>query len=229
MKMSFVLLAFALFFSGCASKEIASLKGRISELEAETQDKTLKIQTLETRVETLGKERGILKSSLDDLNRRDEAQRKEFADLQRRFKKLTDAGTLSIRIIDGRMVVSLGTDILFPSGSASLSKEGLNTLREVAKQLAAIPDRKYQVEGHTDNIPIATEAFPSNWELASARSIRVVKTMVEGGLEPQRVSAASFGETKPVQPNDTPEGRKANRRIAIIVIPDLSTVPGFEN
>lgn len=227
MKMSFILLTVAVVMSGCASKEIASLKGKITELEAEKQDKTLKIQTLETRVETLGKERGVLKSSLDDLSRRDEAQRKEFADLQKRFKKLTDAGTLSIRVIDGRMVVSLATDILFPSGSANLSKDGLSTLREVAKQLSAIPDRKYQVEGHTDNVPISTEVFPSNWELAASRSIRVVKTMVEAGLEPQRISAASFGETKPVQSNDTPEGRKANRRIAIIVIPDLSSVPGF--
>ncbi len=218
-----------MFAAGCSSKEIAGLKSRIGELEAETQDKTLKIQTLETRVETLGKERGILKSSLDDLNRKDEAQRREFADLQRRFKKLTDAGTLSIRIIDGRMVVSLNTDILFPSGSANLSKDGITTMKEVAKQLAAIPDRKYQVEGHTDNIPIATEVFPSNWELASARSIRVVKAMVDAGLAPQRISAASFGDTKPVQPNDTPEGRAANRRIAIIVIPDLSSVPGFES
>lgn len=227
MKLTVLLLTLSVLFTGCSSKEIAGLKGRVAELEAETQDKTLKIQTLETRVETLGNERGILKSSLDDLNRRDEAQRKEFADLQRRFKKLTDAGTLSIRIIDGRMVVSLNTDILFPSGSANLSKDGLVTLREVAKQLAAIPDRRYQVEGHTDNIPIATEVFPSNWELASARSIRVVKTMVDAGLTPQRISGASFGDTRPVQPNDTPEGRAANRRIAIIVIPDLSAVPGL--
>lgn len=228
---NFIILSviiFGLLVSGCASKEIAALKTKISDLEQESATKTAQIQKLEDQLVNAGAERGALKTSLDDFTKRDQQQRKEFADLQRRFKKMTDAGTLSIRIIDGRMVVSLATDILFPSGSANLSKAGQNTLKEVAIQLSNIPDRKYQVEGHTDNVPIATDVFPSNWELASARSIRVVKTMVEAGLTPQRISAASFAETRPIQANETPEGRMANRRIAIVVIPDLSVIPGLQ-
>jgi chemotaxis protein MotB len=184
------------------------------------------------------KDRGQLQSSLDEMKKamdemkaRQAEQRKrlqEFADLTRRFKKLTDAGTLSVKIIDGKMVVSLGSDLLFAQGSSRLSKEGMQAVREVAQQLAAIPEKKYQVEGHTDNVPIATQLFPSNWELASARAISVTKTMIDAGMPAARVSAASLGDTQPVQPNDSAEGKAANRRVAIVVVPDLASLPGYD-
>lgn len=158
----------------------------------------------------------------------DTKRHKEFATLTRRFKKLTDSGALSVKIIDGKMVVSLGSDVLFGAGSSRLSKDGVKAIKEVAAQLAAIADKRYQVEGHTDNQPISTNVFPSNWELASARAVTVVKAMIDAGMAPERVSAASYAETKPVQPNDTVEGRAANRRVAIVVVPDLSSLPGYD-
>ena len=94
--------------------------------------------------------------------------------------------------------------------------------------LQSIPDREYQVEGHTDDVPIATAQYPSNWELASGRALTVVRTMIEAGLGPERVSAASYGEYKPASDNDSDEGRAQNRRIEIVVVPDLSDLPGFE-
>jgi len=122
----------------------------------------------------------------------------------------------------------LATDILFASGSASLSKDGRASILEVGQVLASIPKRSFQVEGHTDNVPISSATYPSNWELAAARAITVLKAMVEGGLPPERVSAASFGETHPVAPNDSKESKAQNRRIEIIIVPDLSQLPGFE-
>jgi hypothetical protein len=126
------------------------------------------------------------------------------------------------------MVVSMGSDVLFPSGSAKLSPAGLEAIKEVTAQLQSIKGKAYQIEGHTDNLPIATAVFPSNWELASARALTVTKAMIDAGMPPQRVSAASFGDTHPIQANDTQEGRAANRRIAIVVVPDLSTMPGYD-
>ena len=84
------------------------------------------------------------------------------------------------------------------------------------------------MEGHTDNVPIRTEQFPSNWELASARALTVLKTMVDAGLPAARVSAASFGDSKPTAGNDTTDGKALNRRIEIVVVPDLSSLPGFD-
>jgi chemotaxis protein MotB len=195
-------------------------------------------QDLEQKLLVNAKDRGQLKSSLEEMQKamtemkaRQAEERKrlqEFSDLTRRFKRLTDSGALSVKIIDGKMVVSLGSDVLFPAGSARLSKEGVQAVKDVSSQLAAIADKRYQVEGHTDNVPISTSVFASNWELASARAVTVVKTMIENGMAPERVSAASFGDTQPVKPNDTTEGRAANRRVAIVVVPDLSSLPGYE-
>ena len=157
-----------------------------------------------------------------------EARVKEFKDLLSRFQKLIDAGQLKVKIVDGRMVVVLATDILFGSGKADLSDAGKAAIGEVGKVLASIGDRSFQVEGHTDNVPIQTDKFPSNWELASARAIVVVKTLTASGVPATRVSAASFAETHPLADNAAPEGRASNRRIEIVLVPDLSQLPGFE-
>lgn len=244
------LLASLLTLSGCVSsgthkKTVDELEGRIATEQAANSEKQQRIDSLEKNLSATeknlmatAKDKGALKASLDDMQKAMEEMRarqaeqkkrlQEFSDLTRRFKKLTDAGTLSVKMIDGKMVVSLGSDVLFPAGSARLSKEGLQAVKEVAGQLMAIPERRYQVEGHTDNVPISTASFPSNWELASARALTVVKTMIEAGMPANRVSAASYADTNPVQPNDTAEGKAANRRVAITVVPDLASLPGYE-
>jgi len=200
--------------------------------------KDAQIKDLEQKLVSITKDRGQLKTNLDELSkamnemkeRREQEQKliQEFKDLTAKFKTLTDSGALSVRIEDGKMMVSLGSDILFASGSSNLSVEGRKTISEIAKRLAEIPKKSYQVEGHTDNIPIKTALFPSNWELASARALSVVRNLIEGGLEPNRVSAASFAETHPVAANDNPELRAKNRRIEIVVVPNLENLPGYE-
>jgi len=172
-----------------------------------------------------------METALVELARRQvaaEGRIAAFKDLLSRFQELIDAGRLRVKIVDGQMVVELPTDILFASGSASLSKEGEEAILDVAEVLADIPDRKFQVGGHTDNVPIATAQYPSNWELASARSITVVKTLIDGGVWAERVSGTSYGETQPIADNESDESRKKNRRIEIMVVPDLSGLPGYD-
>jgi flagellar motor protein MotB len=169
-------------------------------------------------------ERGVV----CDLPAAAQARVAAYQDMLKRFQKLIDAGTLKVKIVNGRMVVELATDVLFASGKAELSPSGKGAIREVAVVLASIAERKYQVEGHTDNVPISTAQYPSNRVLASARAITVVQSMIEGGLASDKVSAASFGDTLPVSANDTAEGRAANRRIEIVILPDLSGLPGFQ-
>jgi chemotaxis protein MotB len=211
-----------LFATGCVSKKAHNAE----------------VQKLEQELQSTSKDRGQLKASLEETRRalaemqkREEEQKKrlkEFNELTQRFKRLIDAGTLSVRIVDGKMVVSLGSDVLFPSGSAKLSEKGMQTIKDVTAQLVSITDKKYQVEGHTDNVPIKTAAFPTNWELASTRALTVTKTMIENGMPSDRVSAASFGDTHPVAANDTAENKALNRRIEIVIVPDLSSLPGYE-
>jgi len=212
-------------------REIAAARGQIAELDKRLlAERSEKAELLKTRAQ--------LSASIEEMTRAlgELAQRKAqaeesvaaFRDLIRRFQSLIDAGRLQVRIIDGRMVVQLATDVLFSSGSAGLNAEGRQAIREVAAVLADIPDRKFQVEGHTDDVPIRTERFPSNWELASARALTVVREMLDVGLGADRVSAASYGEFAPVAPNRTPEGKAANRRIQIVVVPDLEGLPGYD-
>ncbi len=201
-------------------------------------DLTARIDKLSADIAAAAKDKTRLQASVDDMTRalaelerrRAEAEARitEFKNLLSRFKSLIDAGKLKVKMVDGRMVVVLATDILFGSGSASLSKDGKVALAEVAQVLGSIPKRAFQVEGHTDNVPISTDKYPSNWELAAARAITVLKAMVDGGLPVERISAASFADTRPIALNDTPEGKAQNRRIEIIIVPDLSGLPGFE-
>jgi chemotaxis protein MotB len=152
----------------------------------------------------------------------------EYRDMLSRFRDLIDAGTLDVRIDEGRMVLSLPMDVLFDSGSTHLSSKGKETIQQVGTTLASITGKQFQVEGHTDDVPIHNERFSSNWELASGRALVVVHTMLTAGVLATQLSAASYSEFKPRGPNRDEKGRALNRRIEIVVMPDLSALPGHD-
>ncbi len=211
---------------------------RLAALEAAQAKLNQALKKAEGERAGLVKDRSKLQASVEEMRgaleearaRKAAAEQRiaEYRDLVRRFQALIDAGKLKVRIIDGRMVVQLATDILFPSGSPALSPEGKAAIVEVTGILASLEGRQFQIAGHTDNVPISNARFPSNWELASARAVTVVKTMVEAGMPPLRISAASHGEFQPAGPNTSDAGKAANRRIEIVVVPDLSALPGAE-
>jgi chemotaxis protein MotB len=149
-----------------------------------------------------------------------------YEDVIGRFRSLIDGGQLAVSIVRGRMVIQLPQDVLFASGSATLSADGRSTLSQVASVLATLEDRSFQIEGHTDNVPIATAAFPSNWELSSARALSVVRVLIQGGVPAERLSGAGYGEYQPVASNDDPQSRRRNRRIEIVMLPNLDVIAG---
>ena len=172
-----------------------------------------------------------MKKALEDAEARKvetEKRMAQFRELTEKFKNLVDAGKLSIKFQNGRMLIALSSDILFSPGSAQLSETGKTSIREVAALLKDLKNRKFQIEGHTDNMPIHTKMFPSNWELAEARAMAVLNTMLAAEFPADNISTASYGSTDPVAPNASAEGRAENRRIAIAVVPDLSSLPGFD-
>jgi chemotaxis protein MotB len=204
---------------------------RVKELELQIASLIAEKVALTADKSKLAASQAQLTKALRELEERKVAAEKrvaEYRDLLGRFKALIDAGKLSVRIIDGQMVVELATDVLFPSASAALSPEGLAAVTEVAKILATIPGRRFQIAGHTDNIPIRTGKYPSNWYLAFDRAHSVLQAMVTAGLPNTTISASSYGEFRPTAGNDTDEARAKNRRIEIIVVPDLSQLPGAE-
>jgi chemotaxis protein MotB len=113
--------------------------------------------------------------------------------------------------------VEIRTDMLFGSGSATLSTQAGQVIAQLADVLAATPN-PVRVEGHTDNVPIRNSAFPSNWELSSARSASVVRLLAAGGVDPSRLAVLGLGEFRPAAPNTSAEGRNANRRVLLVIL-----------
>jgi chemotaxis protein MotB len=114
----------------------------------------------------------------------------------------------------------MNTELLFSSGSAALFPEARPVLETLSEILRDLPVRVH-VEGFTDNVPISTPTFPSNWELSGARASSVIRLFVENGLNPAKMAAVGFGEHRPVSDNDTPEGRSQNRRVTIVILADF--------
>jgi chemotaxis protein MotB len=207
-------------------------------VEAQLDEETAINSKLRGELERLGKnvdqmldEKGTLAKALDDAKARLEELRKAqaaaegraalFQQFVQKFKSMIDAGQLKLATRNGRLVIQLPNDVLFDSGQTAIKPAGREALLQVAQVLATVPERTFQVAGHTDNVPIQNARFPSNWELSTARAVEVVKLLVAQGVAPGELSAAGYGEFDPVASNDAPDGRAKNRRIEITLQPNL--------
>ena len=115
------------------------------------------------------------------------------------------------------LVISLKDTLLFPKGSADLTPKALSIIKEVAKSLKDIPNY-IRVEGHTDDLPINTPKFPSNWELSVIRATNVAHVLIGSGVNPERISAAGYSEYRPLVPNINEKNRSMNRRVDIVIL-----------
>lgn len=114
-------------------------------------------------------------------------------------------------------VIRLNEKLLFASGSADLEPDAVDILTQIGRDIAA-GTHYIRVEGHCDNRPIQTDRFPSNWELAAARAVNVAKILVDAGIDKTRISALSYGEFRPLAPNDSDANRRRNRRVEIVIL-----------
>jgi chemotaxis protein MotB len=139
------------------------------------------------------------------------------------MQDLVAKNLVAVRRGDSSVEVEIRTDILFPSGSATLAPSAIEILARLAGSLRSVPN-PIRVEGHTDDRPINTLAFPSNWELSAARASSVVHLFSSRDIEPARLAVIGLGEYRPVKSNTTSEGRNANRRVVIVILsPDASS------
>lgn len=205
---SMLLLAALALGSGCVSK--------------------VKYNALDTRYTQSQDEITRLKQELARRDALAQLRMQQFRELVTDFRPLVDRGVLQIEVVDGRVVLAMAADVLFSSGSAALSDAGKENLKEVARVLSRRPEYEFQVEGHTDDAAINTPQFPNNWYLGSARAIEVVQFLVANGMSAESLSAASFGQWAPVTGNNTPENMARNRRIELVLLPDLGELPGYQ-
>ena len=165
-------------------------------------------------------------AELEELRRQKAAQEKRlaaFRELNDKLSELIAAGELEIYMRNGLPVIALPSQVLFASGKAELSNKGEKALKKVGSALAGLSEQRIQVAGHTDNMPIGDKLdWEDNWELSAARSLTVTRFLIIGGVDPTKLVAAGYGEFDPVASNDSGSGRKKNRRIELVLLPDLS-------
>ena len=212
--------------------QVKSLTDENTVMKAKLQDLGQDLTKLKTKAGAYLQDISQKQQQIAQLMKAQEAARKraaEFKGLLAKFKKMIDSGKLKVEFRRGRMIVKMSDKILFDPGKTKLKEEGETALLEVTRILAELKGRNFQVAGHTDNVPIRSRKFKSNWELSAARAVNVVKFMGDSGMDPKRLSAAGYSEYDPVGDNTAAEGRAQNRRIEITLVPRLDQLPGFEN
>jgi chemotaxis protein MotB len=180
---------------------------------------------LDRDVRSLSKQKDELSSSLEAREAELNARNQEVQQLKGTYQGLVSdleaevaAGQITIQQLREGLQLNMAQDVLFASGSPELNEAGRSVLNKVAKRLKEIP-HQVEVRGHTDNVPIRSGRFPSNWELAGARASGVVRYLADHKVDPHRLVSVSYGEYVPIATNETPEGRQKNRRIEIALEP----------
>ena len=213
----------------------------VAQLKDQLEKMGVNVSTLSQQLEQTGSQNKTLAKNLEDVNQALKEYQERAAQLERikqrfevlrdKLKKLTDLG-LKVEIRRNRMVIRLPGDVLFASGDDKLRAEGKKVLDQVAdvirndKQLAG---RYFQIAGHTDNKPLKGGRFVDNWGLSLMRARQVLVYMIApldpkeggGGLDPVRLHAAGYGDTDPVGKNDTDAERQQNRRVELVLMPDV--------
>jgi len=222
--------------------ELDRQKQRVNELQAQLKKMGVNLDDLAAQLQVTGTEKQKLASSLEQLKQALEEYKQRAVQLEKikqrfevlrdKLKKLTDLG-LKVEIRRNRMVIRLPGDVLFASGEAKLRDKGVKVLETVADVIRGDADlnrRYYQVAGHTDNKPLKGGNFKDNWGLSVMRAREVTVWLVTpkdakeggGGLDPTRLHPAGYGDTDPVATNDTDDGREQNRRVELVLMPDVA-------
>jgi chemotaxis protein MotB len=195
------------------NKQLGALRDQLQQLNAALEASEALSAEQKVELESLGRRlNAALATKVQELAR----YRSEF------FGRLRDAlgDQAGVRIVGDRFVFQ--SEVLFPTASAQLEQDGRGDILQVAETLKSVAERipddldwVLQVEGHTDAVPIATERYPSNWELSTARAMSVLRLLSEAGIPPERLSAAGFGEYHPLDPGASAEAYQRNRRIEL--------------
>ncbi len=191
---SLLIITLGVFLSGCT---FVFQKGRRSDVQ--------KIEDLSRQLDELSQTKKLLEDRLS----------KEIKDKQ-----------VKLEMMEKGLVITFVADILFDSGKAKIKQEADPTIDKVAVVLKEnVPQLNVGIEGHTDNQPIKASGWKSNWELSTARALSVLHYLVyEKGISPDRLSAIGYGEYRPVADNDAADGRQLNRRVEIVILPQVTKV-----
>jgi chemotaxis protein MotB len=210
---------------------LAATKNSLATTEGERNTLKSKLTSLSADRNALAARLGATKKEIAELRKARaaaEARSQVFRDLMKRLQDMISAGKLKVVIRKGRMIVKLDDKILFDPAKTKLKDDGKEALKQLAAVLKDISKRDFLVAGHTDNVPIKTRKYPSNWDLSAARAVEVVKFLQNEGVDPKHLGAAGFSEHDPVGDNSTDDGRRTNRRIEIVLMPNIEELPKID-
>lgn len=216
-------------------EKIKALHDELKRMGVDLEQTGIDLQKAGTEKEQLAQNLTELEAALDEYKKRAaqlEVIKARFEALRGKLKQLTDLG-LKVEIRHNRMVIRLPGDVLYASGSTKLQAKGLEVVAAVADVIRkddALKKRYFQVAGHTDNVPLKGGQYGDNWGLSAMRAREVLIYLVApagdkknpgGGLSGKLLHAAGYGDSDPVESNDTAEGREQNRRVELVLIPDV--------
>lgn len=165
-----------------------------------------------------------LTNQISSLQAEKDAAGAKVKTLEDEMRSELESKDVTISKLQGKLTVSIVDRVMFDSGEAVLKEDGATVMQKIAGLLATHPELNIHVIGHTDNVPIRQSVhnrFASNWELSTARALAAVHFLTEkAGVDPRRVGAVGYGEFRPIADNSTAEGRAANRRIAVTILPE---------
>jgi chemotaxis protein MotB len=140
--------------------------------------------------------------------------------LEQQLKEEIEKGEIRLKRYKTKTIINIDNSILFDSGRTTVKEGVKKSLSKIAEALNNFPENNIQIEGHTDDVPIHTPKFPSNWELSAARALSVLRFFADKtDVDPRKLSAVGYGEYHPLAPNDTPENKRLNRRVDIVILP----------
>lgn len=224
-----------------AQAELDATKQKVNTLRKKLEEMGVNLDALNAQLQQTGTEKDQLNASLRELQlaleeykkRADQLERVKarFELLQQKLQKLVNMG-LKVEIRRNRMVIRLPGDVLFASGEDKLQPKGKEVIKQVADVIRTddqLKTRYFQIAGHTDNKPLKGGKFGDNWGLSAMRARQVLLFLVApvddkeggGGLDQLKLHAAGYGDTDPVAENETDTGRQQNRRVELVVMPDV--------
>jgi chemotaxis protein MotB len=217
-------LGFAALAAGCGGVSQEKYNAAVSEADKYKQDAATQSQRVtdcEAKVSGMSKQ----VTGLEQTNATLEQKNDDYKNMSAALAADSAAGMVEIANLSGLVTIRLPEKVLFAPGSAAIIKSGKAELKKVAAAMKGVTGRVFYVAGNTDNRPIKTRQFPSNWELSTARALAVVKFFIAEGVDPKTLGVAAYGPYHPIAPNDTAEGRAKNRRIDIAMAPPPSDLP----
>lgn len=210
-----------------SKQELAKTAMENQQLQLELAEKKRELEDKENSLNLLQQELQLREKRLNELQDLLAKKDQAITDLKKSIENALlnfNKDELTVELRDGKIYVSLAEQLLFKSGSTSVDPKGQDALKKLAGALKSQVDIDILIEGHTDSIPIKTACIKDNWDLSVLRATSIVRILTDAGITPEMIVPSGRGEFKPVESNDTKDGRAKNRRTEIILSPKLDEV-----